>query len=284
MELDLREFKECAILFHQSTGDIFTSYPIVVHYSTLNIFEKIHIFTLHRNRHTTFQLFEKYSNVVIHELDDTYNKHTVPLDNFLKIKNSNMYCFLLGGHDGYASHCGNNYFKSNATDVFYKNFYNYANLDYSIKYKYKQLNRNIERETHFYNIIKSRYGHKYIFTHDHRSYVYRHYDTRPNVYVNSQSEFPIFHPNINYYEYDSNHNYYNLWPQIISNNLLDYCLIIENASEIYISDSCFSCLIPYLNLNASHKVIFTNLNMVDYDSCYETWNILHWSVMYQNLS
>jgi hypothetical protein len=76
------------ILFHLSTGDIFTSYPIIMHY--LDKFTKIHIFSLYRNRNTTRQLFEKYDKIIIYNLDETYNSCIVPENIISNYNNLNM--------------------------------------------------------------------------------------------------------------------------------------------------------------------------------------------------
>jgi hypothetical protein len=258
--------QECMILFHLSTGDIFTSYPIIMYY--LDKFTKIHIFSLYRNKYTTKQLFEKYDKIIIYNLDESYNRHFVTEEISSKYYNSNIKIISLGNHN-------NATFNLDSGINFWKIFYKQANLDYNIRYNYININRNENNERLLYNKVIENYGKNYIFTHDHRSYTYKHYDIRRNVYVNNVNDIPVFHPNFNYYDNDLNHKYYNLWFDFISNNLLDYCMILENASEIHITDSCFSCLLCYLNLEkVKVKKIYTALDLIDYHKCFETWEII----------
>ena len=265
---DLIKQDECIILFHISTGDIFTSYPIVMEY--LDKYDKIHIYTLYRNRLTTKQLYENFAKIEIHELPNDYNKCVVPNHIYNNLVTKNTKLIKLGWHD-------ENFSYNPKKDInFWKVFYQQASLDYTIKFKHINIKRNFKREEFLYNMIKNKYGEKYIFTHDHRSYDYKHYDVRRNVYVKKNKDnLPVFHPNINYYDDDTEHKYYNYWPKFVFNNLLDYCLILEKASEIHITDSCFSCLATYLDLsNVKKKYIYTTYDLIDYDPCYKDWNII----------
>jgi hypothetical protein len=142
-----------------------------------------------------------------------------------------------------------------------------------MRYDYEDINRNKERELALYNSIVRVYGEKYIFLHDHRNIKYKHCDERPNVYVDS--DLPVFHPNFNYYDGLEN-NYKDLWnSEFLSDNLLDYCTLIENATEIHISDSAFSCLMPFLDLqNVKKKCIYTCYYLESYHVKYRNWEIV----------
>lgn len=157
-------------------------------------------------------------------------------------------------------------------------FYKQCGLDYNIRYekKYRIINRNYERETILYKKVVEKYGDKYIFVHDHRILDTLFRSNRPNVIV-PKIDIPIFHPNCNYYEaVDKNNKYIDLWYNFISDNLLDYCMIIEKAYAIHISDSSFSCICPYLNLSyIKNKTIYSNLDVIDYDNSFTEWNIIN---------
>jgi hypothetical protein len=94
--------------------------------------------------------------------------------------------------------------------------------------------------------------------------------------VHVESNAPVFHPNINYYSGLENNCNYHLWSsELMSDNLLDYCTLIENATEIHISDSAFSCLTPFLDLkNVKKKCIHTSLNVIGYHDEYIKWEIV----------
>jgi hypothetical protein len=99
---------------------------------------------------------------------------------------------------------------------------------------------------------------------------------RPNVHV--ESDLPVFHPNINYYSDAKNETKYHhdLWSsEFMSDNLLDYCTLIENATEIHVSDSAFSCLMPFLDLkNVKRKCIYTNYSITYYHAEFKNWEII----------
>lgn len=58
------------------------------------------------------------------------------------------------------------------------------------------------------------------------------YDNHKNNVLNNKNIIPIFHPNLNYYNEKS--QFYNYWLNIISDNILYYCKIIENSEEIHV--------------------------------------------------
>jgi hypothetical protein len=117
----------------------------------------------------------------------------------------------------------------------------------------------------------------YIFTHDHRHVNYNHFNIRKNVIINQNNNHMIFHPNINYY--NTEHEYYNLWDMILlSDNILDYCKIIENATEIHITDSVFCCICPYLDLsNVKIKCVYTdsNYDLINYHESFSDWHVIY---------
>ena len=52
-------------------------------------------------------------------------------------------------------------------------------------------------------------------------------------------------------------------------------MIIENATEIHITDSAFSCLCPYLDLSkVIKKVIYTGYDCVNYHNSFKDWIII----------
>ncbi len=69
---------------------------------------------------------------------------------------------------------------------------------------------------------------------------------------------------------------HDLWrAEFMSDNLLDYCTLIENATEIHVSDSAFSCLMPFLDLkNVKRKCVYTCLDLVSYHTEFKNWEIL----------
>ena len=257
--------KNCIFLFHLSTGDNFTMYAAVRHFQ--KIYKDVFIFCLHRNRYTVTQLYQPYDNVRISIIDEPYNHWLVPNKLIERFKKNvpNFDLFVSGFHDP----------NFNQTPCFWKAFYDQLHLPYRMRYDYEDINRNKERELNLYNSIVSKYGEKYIFLHDHRNIEYKHYAERANVYV--ESDVPVFHPNFNYYSGLETNCHYHLWSsEFSSDNLLDYCTLIENATEIHISDSAFSCLMPFLDLkNVKKKCIHTSLDVIEYhDKFKNNWEIV----------
>lgn len=255
--------KGCIFLFHLSTGDNFTMYAAVRHFQ--QIYKDVFIFCLYRNRYTVPQLYQPYDNVRVIIIDETYNNCVAPpqLITHLKSQITNYDLFMTGFHDpDFVAH------------RFWEQFYDQLHLPYRMRYNYEDINRNKERELTLYNAIVSKYGEKYIFLHDHRNIAYNHYAERANVYV--ESDVPVFHPNINYYHGLENNCHGHLWSsEFMSDNLLDYCTLIENATEIHVSDSAFSCLMPFLDLkNVKKKCIYTGLDVVSYHDEYQNWEIV----------
>jgi hypothetical protein len=263
--------ESCLFLSHISTGDNFTVYPILCEIS--NKYDSIHIFTLWRNRKFIKQLYENFNNIIIHELEPGYNLCQPPKEIVLGIiKDLNLKNVMVSGFYDYLGY-------SKKTSLpFWREFYLNVNMDFDLlRNKYRNINRKLEKEKQLYDEIVKIYGKDYVFVHDHRHINYSHICPRANIILDTTNiNLKIFHPNINYYSKDS--EYYNLWDEnLIRDNILDYGMIIENAKEIYITDSSFSCLCCYLDLSkVQRKVIFSPTHdYTDYDKEYtKGWEIL----------
>jgi hypothetical protein len=254
--------KNVFVLFHLSTGDNFTMYALILYLKT--IYENVYIFCLHRNYETITQLYELHPNIHICLCHDkNYNLCTVPRNTFYH------YTSLVTNYDVIKS--GSNDTNWIYTSNFWRSFYTDINYDYNMRYNFTSINRKHEKEITLLNKVKEIYGPKYIFVHDHRNYIYNHCCARNNVIINS--EMPIFHPNYNYYHDNTSNPFFSYWnSSFYLNNLFDYCSIIENAEEIHITDSSFSCLCPYLDLSkVKKKVIYTNYDVIDYHNSFSDW-------------
>lgn len=272
--------ENCIILFHLFTGDNLTMYACIRYYSTK--YKKVCIFCLKRCEKFVKQLYEKYSNIKILILPDNYETkklyYNVPLTDLSKyINNIDNYDIIKSGNsfseDGKII---DEWDKLNKYGEFWKKFYAQVNLPYEIRYKYTDINRNYKKEIDFYEKIKKIYGEKYIFAQDHLSVNYKHAGRQSLLNENIiNNEIPIFHPNINFYRNHKNHKFYNLWnTDLISDNLLDYCTILERAEKIIMIDSSFCCLCVYLNLeNVKEKIIYSTLDLIHYHKSFKNWII-----------
>jgi hypothetical protein len=262
--------KNCIFAYHMGAGDGFTMYAAVMHYQ--KIYDEVNIFCLHRYRHTFAQLYEPFTNVKVNIVNDVVYPHINLMINL--IQNYRPPHSYLKPFDLFL--CGNFHSLFNGSDRFWEGFYNHLQLPYKIRYDHMQINRNKEREMKLYNEVVSKFGEKYIFLHDHRNHdTNEHFHVRPNICV--ESELPVFHPNFNYHA-EPQDKYHHLWtPDLISDNLLDYCTLIENATEIHIRDSAFSCLAPFLDLkNIKKRCVYTTYDIAHYHNSYaNNWNIIN---------
>ena len=137
---------------------------------------------------------------------------------------------------------------SKGMECFYKQFYTDIGLNFTIFDEYAYINRNRVAENITYNEIVT--VEKYAFIHD-RIDAYQYsleiYDTVTTL--------PIYRPNNKY-------------------NLLDYCKIIENSTEIHVIDSSFSCLAVKLDLsNVKVKIVYSRSGKTNYDDYFKGWTI-----------
>jgi hypothetical protein len=88
------------------------------------------------------------------------------------------------------------------------------------------------------------------------------------VEENTSNNISIFHPNYNYYPKYCN--------GIISDNITDYCKILENSYEIHVIFSSFFNLCTFLDLSkVTKKYIYTNIaNIKDLHINLKDWNII----------
>jgi len=248
------------------------------------IYTNVYIFCLERNEQFIKQLYYNKNIIIIvipqieHENCQLF--YATPLNYINKyIKNLVDYDIIKSGNsfsdDGKII---NEWEYMSVYGEFWKKFYHQVNLPYEIRYKYTNINRDYEREENLYNNIINIYGSKFIFFQDHRSFNYNHKGR--SIILNRNildDDIPIFHPNINFYENDKQHKFYNLWNEnLFSNNLLDYCALLEKSEKIIIIDSSFSCLCCYLNLvNVKEKIVYSNLDLIDYHKNFKDWKIIN---------
>lgn len=133
-------------------------------------------------------------------------------------------------------------------DPHYDFFYTALGLDRSYRYLYNYIPRNpsVERE------LSDR-----IIPKDCKQYVFVH--ARENVHFNNIWSDDTFVFSVGYNMYPEGHKWYNQWnKEYKSLLLLSYCLMMEEADEIYVSDSSFFCLCTYLNLKPQAKLTVHN--------------------------
>jgi hypothetical protein len=154
---------------------------------------------------------------------------------------------------------------------FFITYYVQMNIDYNIRYKFEKIYRNIDEENLFYDKVMKSYDDKYIFLHNCENF-------NDNFKINNPYNYPIFHPNVNYYDYYPDVKYDKYWNNIISDNICDYCKIIENSSEIHVTFSAFFNLCFFLDLsNVKEKYIYTRItNIKDMHKNLDSWKIIYY--------
>lgn len=272
----------CVILYHLFAGDYLTMYACVKEYAEK--YKNIYIFSLKRCEKFVKQLYANNSNIIITVLPENYEKdnklyYNVPIEDlnkYLPIKKNEYDLIKTGNSFREDGKIDPKWFKLSYLGEFWKKFYHQAGLDYSIRYKYMKINRDHEREMQLYNKVVERYGEKYVFIHDHGHIAYDHKGRKSYLNRNIiNNDIPLFHPNINFYKDKPGHKFNKLWSEdFISDNLLDYCTIIERSDRINIIDSVFICLAPYLDLSGvKEKKVKSRLDLKDYDKRLSNWNI-----------
>ena len=173
-------------------------------------YKKVAIFSLPKNYASVSFMYRDLSNIQILQGDEEFAKNFLLSNTF---NSNNKY--------GYVKTIGFQYLNENSNLTFEKQFYKIAEIDFVKKWESFYVKRNFEKENIFYK--KYAPSEKYIFYHD---------DIKRNYQIETKKiskKYKIFTPNEN-----------------LTENIFDYCTIIENAEEIHVIDSSFMFLIDCL--------------------------------------
>lgn len=251
--MQMTKYKAAYILSHNGLGDNITMIGAVnfllLHYDTIYFLCK-----------------DKYeSNVKL--LINNENVITIPLftgsHEMIHCKNiiNNVYyndntdIFICGVHKEYLTTKINNpailnYNKNNKYDLLegqvdlnhVKIFYQDMNLDLSIYYKYFDIN-STEKSIALYEKIKDI---NIIFCHTQSSAKTISLPENIKVYIND-NKYIIICANQNVY--DKNHAYFGVANNFVNIPIQEYIDVIKNACEIFVIDSCFSCIVHPLSVS-----------------------------------
>jgi len=267
----------CVFTGHLGVGDMLTMNGAVR--KLLETYDKIIVVCKKLYYNSVLQMYSDNEHIQVYPLEKDNGTTTNMNDNIYKMFNCD-YKFV-GFH--------NMKTYNESKEVFFKTFYIQLGFEYEDKLKYEKIVRKHDIEDKCYNKLVSAYGDKYIFMHDHRGFT-THYNPRSLVTIReNKNNLPIFHPNTNAYlnksylnskEYEEYKNTWTeKWGSLILDNIFDYCKIIENATEIHIRDSCFSCLCPFLDLSkVKRKVMYSDIDkatLAQYSKIYENWEFVH---------
>jgi hypothetical protein len=249
----------CLIIGHLNINHLLTINGLIRYYTT--IYNKVYVLCKKSNYKSAYSFFSDNLNIIILITD----KNTLLNNHYLLEEYKNCDILKIGEYNNNWNTLKSEYVIDNYPYLFFETYYNQLNLEYNIRYKYENINRNKIRERNFYNKIMKKYE-KYIFIHD-----------LDNKKIEIYKDLPIFHPNINYYNNNKNSKFYDFWNGDISDNILDYCSILENSDEIHIVFSSFFSLCMFLDLSKiKKKYIYTSIsNIKNYHDNMNDWNIIY---------
>lgn len=235
--------KKLLLLYHMGLGDNLTMNGAVRYLSLF--YDTIEIVVDPKFINTVQNIYKDDNRIVIKSRFDLNLGHDIDM-----VVNNNIQ--LTYENNGYTVlRCGCyhlNFNISKGMECFYKQFYIDIGLNFTIFDEYAYINRNRLAENITYNEIVT--VEKYAFIHDRidaKQYSLEISDTVTTL--------PMYRPNDKY-------------------NLLDYCKIIENSTEIHVIDSSFSCLAVKLDLsNVKVKIVYSRSGKTNYDDYFKGWTI-----------
>lgn len=174
------------------------------------------------------------------QINTAYQGEEVTLhDNTILIPSTYDICFH-GEHDKYRRDIYKDYWSR--TDIvkqqtvhFSEAFYEYYDIDFNNRIDKFELTRNNELEQSLYHDFTAKHGKNYVLYHDDNNN-----SVRGNHHVDTKIDF----------EYVPEHTYVNL--NLLSDKILDYVLILQNAKEVHFVDSIWGC--AYYQLDAKCNI------------------------------
>jgi len=242
----MNENKSAYILSHNGMGDNITMIGainfLLLHYNN--------IYLLCKDKYeSNIKLLFNSKNVIIIPFDHRNEK--ISCKNIIDNVYSDDYTdiFICGVHKGYLkSKITNpsilNYSKNNKYNIKWehiKMFYEDMNLDLSVYYDYFDIN-STEKSIALYEQIKDI---NIIFCHTKSSTKTISLSENVKTYIN-YNKYIIICANEN--AYNKNHAHFEVANKFINIPVAEYIDVIKNACEIFIIDSCFSCIVHPLSI------------------------------------
>tara|TARA_B110000093_G_C12931551_1_gene393781 strand:+ start:111 stop:881 length:771 start_codon:yes stop_codon:yes gene_type:complete len=244
----MTKYNSAYILSHNGLGDNITMIGainyLLLHYNN--------VYLLCKDKYeSNVKLLINNKNVIIIPFDHINEESSCK--NIITNVYSNDYTdvFICGVHKNYLkSKITNpsilNYNKNNKYNIKWehiKTFYQDMNLDLSIYYEYFDIN-STEKSIALYEKIKDI---NIIFCHTQSSTKTISLSENIKTYIND-NKYIIICANENVY--NKNHAHFEVANKFINIPVAEYIDVIKNACEIFIIDSCFSCIInPLSELN-----------------------------------
>ena len=257
----MEKLSKAYFLSHNGLGDNITSIGAINFLS--KYYNVIYFLCKDIHENNVRLLFQNNKSISIIPFNhaDEFNQCKEILNNAIN-EDKNINIFVSGIHKNYINSIIShqeliNYQKTNKNYTidfgFIENFYKDINLDLSIYYEYfdiesseisKELYKNIEN----YNII---------FMHTKSSTNEINLNEIIEKYINNNL-YLIICANKNVYSEDNLK--YNIANKFINIPIQNYIDIIKNSKEIYVIDSCFSCIV--YPLNKTNRLLASNVSII----------------------
>lgn len=220
--------KKCIFHGHTESGDQLTNIGIVRYLST--IYDQVTVVSKSGNTNLVKSLYIDDPCIQVIVRDTCYHRRTdlsdIPQDV------TKMLTGIFG--NGWMS-----------TTPFYDCFYKQLSIDPSYRFLYNYLPRDLEAETKLCEKILPKDCTKYVFVH-----------ARDGVHFNNRWDNDTFVFSVGYNIYPEGHKWHSQWNKETGNLLLlSYCLLMERADVVFVSDSAFYCLSAYLNMRPEQELV-----------------------------
>jgi len=207
--------KNVLILGHLGLGDTLIMYGMVRYYA--GCYDRVAYVAKRRYRNACEQLFANLDNVDVlyieddHEISPAFGANPEILRSY---ERNGFDVIRIGLHAPHGTPMPRD-------PVFAKNFYLQVGLDPSMTHALFEIERSREREIDLYRRVVRKHGLHYVVVHQ---------DETRGLFVKPE-HIP---PRIPVYDVDD--------PEVRSDNIFDYCMVLEKAYEIHGMDSCFMLL------------------------------------------
>lgn len=227
--------KTGVIYHHLGLGDNIICNAIVNEYSTK--IEKLFIFSKPKFYESVSFLYRHNPRIIVIPADDSESR---TIFNAIQTE----YKLLLGFEDLEKAQLKHNV---NFDEAFYK----IAGLPFEYRFDRFKLQRDAEREEDLFKKLYIEKG-KYIFLHDDNT---RNFTIKRDYIKNKQ--LPVVWPN----------------PKV-TNNIFDYCSIIENAAEVHVIDSSFKNLCENLDIKTNDLFYHCYFRSRNITKSRKNWNLI----------
>lgn len=217
---EIKKDKNVLLYHHLGLGDHFMCHGIVREYCKR--YKKVTIFSWPQNFTSVSFMFKDLDNLKIIKGDEKYAKQVIRENS--ESNNPEYDLVKIIGQENLDRKSG---------VQLERQFYKIAEIDFNKKWDSFFIERNSEKEQDFFN--KFAPGKKYAFVHD---------DIIRNMTINTRKiskGLEIFYPKRDF-----------------TDNIFDYCTLVERAEEIHVIDSSFMFLIDLLDYKNPSQKLFVH--------------------------